>query len=129
MSWTMRAAVAVVAAAAVAIIPVARERCAASCEGRAAGAATSTSQEPSCHHSSSSGLRMSHAPQACGHDHDSGAMTVAASSTPIARAEVPAIVANVDPTPMIAPVRPISAPFASPPVDLLPRSLSLSLRI
>jgi len=129
MSWTTRAAVAVVAAAAVALLPVALERCAASCEGRAAGVFNSTSQEPTCHHSSPAGLRMGHAPRPCGHDHSGTVMTVAASSAPIARAAVPASVADVDLTPMMAPIRPLSAAFASPPVDLLSRSLSVSLRI
>jgi hypothetical protein len=127
MSWTARALVAIVLTVACATLPLMLDQCAASCEAR--GAATSASG-PSCHHATSTLVRLGSVPAPCGHDHSGPVTALTAAPSPIARSLILVLAVSVD---AIVAVdlngRGIDVSDAISPRASAPRALLLPLRI
>lgn len=88
-------ATAAVLALAVAAVPAVLDRCAATCEAHQEAIASA----PSCHHVTSTGIRIGPVPAQCGHDHNATAMTSVKGAGPVGRAigSVVAVVAIPNP--------------------------------
>lgn len=119
-----RIAVVAVLALAVAALPLMLDRCAESCNAHQSAVANT----PPCHHTASTGTRVTKVPASCGHDHNAKAVTAAKSVAATDRAF--ALTATVDsqlsiarPVEADARVDPHSPPNSSPP--LAGRSLPL----
>jgi len=119
-----RMAVSAILALALAALPVVLGRCAESCEAH-----DFASTAPTCHHAASPGVRLSHAPIPCGHDHNG---TGVASAKTVTTADhgfdsIPVVPAAMLPSPLRANlgIRPHSPPASPPALDVW----SLPLRI
>jgi hypothetical protein len=102
----MNMMVAAVLAAAVAVLPLVRQRCADDCSSRRGSAATA----PACHHGSQP-LRVGSVPLGCDHDHD-GTVIVAikTGTTEQSLSRIDALVV-VAPTPAATSAAVLRAPF------------------
>jgi len=107
------------------MLPVVLDRCAESCEAHQNAAAAT----PECHHATSTGMRISHAPIPCGHDHSGTAVAAAQNPAPTERAfdsTISAVDIQLGGAPPAAPglrVWPQSPPDSPPTLDR--RSLPL----
>src|SRR5205809_969790 len=113
-----RMAVALVLALGIAALPVVLDRCTESCEAHRHSAAST----PPCHHTASTGTRISQSPDRCGHDHGGTAVMAAKGPAPTGRAFD--LVVTVDRQLTVTPppaahlrVRPHSPPESSPTLD------------
>jgi hypothetical protein len=108
--------------------PMVLDQCAASCD--VASATDTATPAPACHHATSPTVHIGQAPRGCGHDHRSIVAALTTSAAPIAPtlASLVAVVTSQSLAEIAAANR-FAAPSASPPRDLLPQHLSVSLRI
>jgi len=119
-----RIAVAATLALAIAALPVVLDRCAESCEAHR----NTVASTPACHHATSTGTHISHAPAPCGHDHNGTTVTAANNSAPKVRVfdsivAVDSRLAFAPPAAAELRVRPHSPQSSSPTLDR--RSLPL----
>jgi hypothetical protein len=126
MFRAMRFATAAALALAIAALPVVLDQCADSCEAHRLAIAST----PTCHHSTSTGTRITQVPKRCGHDHNATAATSGQGSTPadrsldhvVAAIELPALL-----TPALSVQRVLTCAPPGPPSP--PPDHSLPLRI
>jgi hypothetical protein len=126
MTWSARAAVAILLALAFATVPVLLDQCAASCEHARAAASPS---EPTCHHASVPAAHVGDQPIRCGHDHQATVTTLRGSAVPTLRGVAPVVAVGAAQTGDVTVVTNRVTAWASPPRDPLSRQLSTSLRI
>ena len=96
MRRPMRAAAVTLLATALAVFPLALDRCAASCEAR-----DRVASSPICHHTQGATARLGHPHLPCGHDHDGAVVAAADRATTAARRPGNVVAAPVFPTPAV----------------------------
>src|SRR2546429_531374 len=125
MPSPLRAASAAVLTFALVALPLALDRCSAFCETHH-GAAAAT---PSCHHTTSTAIRIGHAPPPCSHDHNAMSARMSAGFVKPERACQSAIAVPVAPADTLHVSRQFVFSRRSPDKISTPHDHSVPLRI